>query len=707
MSQFAPEDHQGAIDLVSDGDVTFESDRNQDGVGDLVFRTAGVERARIKHDGSGTGWGNVLGGSSPYVITDFGAVGDGTTDNTEAIQAALNAAASTTARSRVVLIPFGWFAFSQIVVPTRVVLRGLGWGNYGSLYGAGFESASTSFLFQQAGSNCDAIVFGRITDGVDYAGPLEMHDFILQQEASNTSGSGIALTDVAGVVLATEDGFRISNVQVGGFAEDGFLFNGGVPLHVQDCRAIANLGAGLRYVSEISGNDQAVHFDNFSGDQNGGNLIHIKGIGAGGQGNFLVTNLKSEKADNVYRPTGGKQESALVLEDLRDIPVMVDGLTHVSSVVNDTTPEGCGPAIKIISASPFTNVPKLDWRGVKVRVKVGETSPTPGPAAVYDSTAQDTSRSTWGTAVTSGRYSRGDTVVDSSLQDTPQRRVLGFATDYFGAGGLGEKPGYQLVGPKPTLAWFESDGTSGRRHYAWYADGGALRLATLTDAGAVDETIMQVSRPTSPGGSVTTLRQLMGVGKVAFPGSLAMLRSGRYHFCNPTSGSSSQQLTNDTLYVMPFPVPFDVTLTRIGAEVVTAGSTGSTLLLVIYTDDGAGGPSALSLDSSVDGSASTILGNGLIDTTNVSVQEVTINKTLTAGLYWVGAVVQGTPVTRPFIRSVTSGMIGLGATTLAAMGSGASPIAYSQASVSGAPPASFTIGSSPQGICPRVFVKVA
>jgi hypothetical protein len=63
VSQFAPEDSQGSIDLVSNGDITFEADRDQDGAGDLVFRTGGVERARIKHDGSGTGWPNVLGGS--------------------------------------------------------------------------------------------------------------------------------------------------------------------------------------------------------------------------------------------------------------------------------------------------------------------------------------------------------------------------------------------------------------------------------------------------------------------------------------------------------------------------------------------------------------------------------------------------------------------------------------------------------------------
>jgi len=65
LSQFSREDGQGSYDFVSDRDIIFESDRDQDGVGDLVFRTAGVERARIASDGTGTGWSNVLGGSMP------------------------------------------------------------------------------------------------------------------------------------------------------------------------------------------------------------------------------------------------------------------------------------------------------------------------------------------------------------------------------------------------------------------------------------------------------------------------------------------------------------------------------------------------------------------------------------------------------------------------------------------------------------------
>jgi hypothetical protein len=128
VSQFAPEDSQGSIDLVSNGDVTFEADRDQDGAGDLVFRTGGVERARIKHDGSGTGWPNVLGGSvSPVynVKTLYGAAGDGVTDDTTALQNAITAAAT---KGRVYL-PTGVYLISATLeIPSNTSIFGDGQG---------------------------------------------------------------------------------------------------------------------------------------------------------------------------------------------------------------------------------------------------------------------------------------------------------------------------------------------------------------------------------------------------------------------------------------------------------------------------------------------------------------------------------------------------------------------------------------------------
>jgi len=44
-------------------DFIVEADSDGNGVGDIVFKTGSNERARIKNDGTGTGWANVLGGS--------------------------------------------------------------------------------------------------------------------------------------------------------------------------------------------------------------------------------------------------------------------------------------------------------------------------------------------------------------------------------------------------------------------------------------------------------------------------------------------------------------------------------------------------------------------------------------------------------------------------------------------------------------------
>jgi hypothetical protein len=110
VSQFAPEDSQGSIDLVSNGDITFEADRDQDGAGDLVFRTGGVERARIKHDGSGTGWPNVLGGSISYVHPSGG-------DDAALLGAALPDVGLRASASY--LIPNGWTIAGQAIIEGR------------------------------------------------------------------------------------------------------------------------------------------------------------------------------------------------------------------------------------------------------------------------------------------------------------------------------------------------------------------------------------------------------------------------------------------------------------------------------------------------------------------------------------------------------------------------------------------------------------
>ena len=84
-------------------------------------------------------------------VKDFGAVGDGTTDDTAAIQAAINACpvvatptGSGTVRVGTVFFPPGTYVVSQLVMPNDqattgggVGSSGTGWGNAIILRGAG------------------------------------------------------------------------------------------------------------------------------------------------------------------------------------------------------------------------------------------------------------------------------------------------------------------------------------------------------------------------------------------------------------------------------------------------------------------------------------------------------------------------------------------------------------------------------------------
>lgn len=90
----------------SAGDATFESID-----GDLVFKTSRVERGRIKANGTKTG----VFVSPAFSVTDYGAVGDGVTDNTTAIQTAVNAIA--TAGGGTLFFPPGTYLAANVVLP--------------------------------------------------------------------------------------------------------------------------------------------------------------------------------------------------------------------------------------------------------------------------------------------------------------------------------------------------------------------------------------------------------------------------------------------------------------------------------------------------------------------------------------------------------------------------------------------------------------
>ncbi len=90
--------------------------------------------------------------TSPFVnVTDFGATGNGTTDDTAAIVAAIAAAAPSSARTgNTVYFPAGTYLVSStLTVPVGLILQGAGWDTPGVESG----TFAGSWIFVEAGAS--------------------------------------------------------------------------------------------------------------------------------------------------------------------------------------------------------------------------------------------------------------------------------------------------------------------------------------------------------------------------------------------------------------------------------------------------------------------------------------------------------------------------------------------------------------------------
>lgn len=180
------------------------------------------------------------------------------------------------------------------------------------------------------------------------------------------------------------------------------------------------------------------------------------------------------------------------------------------------------------------------------------------------------------------------------------------------------------------------------------------------------------------------------------PQVAGFLTSGAYYFTSsPFAVSTSSTQGVGSLKLMPWIVPNACTLSRMGAEVTSAGEAGSLVRLGLYADNGAGLPGLLVLD------AGTIAGD------SNTVQEISITAPLQPGLYWAAAVVQNVSVTQPTMRicnspaniqniytgtSIPSSSLGVGCLT--------------KSGVTGALPGSITSPAT-GGAGARTFVKIA
>lgn len=188
---------------------------------------------------------------------------------------------------------------------------------------------------------------------------------------------------------------------------------------------------------------------------------------------------------------------------------------------------------------------------------------------------------------------------------------------------------------------------------------------------------------------------LANLAMVSAPMIGTFLTSGMYSFPGGgiAVGTTSNTLGNNTMRASAVYLPQDVTLIRLGGDIATVGEAGSKLRLGIYGDTGSYAPGALLVDA------------GQINGDSATVQELTINLFLAAGIYWFAGAVQSAPTTQPTVRTyapATPAPLTAGAPTAAAGTAGW----IDGTSVTGALPATFTLGST-AGNVPRPHFKAA
>lgn len=202
-----------------------------------------------------------------------------------------------------------------------------------------------------------------------------------------------------------------------------------------------------------------------------------------------------------------------------------------------------------------------------------------------------------------------------------------------------------------------------------------------------------------------TLVTAATVGQAWFPSSYV---AGNYYFCNSHQGSStSNALGNNNCRASLWIVTSEITVTRLFAAFTVAGEANSLLRLGIWNHDPATGkPSTLLLEA---GSISTGTGDaGTVATGGVpGVYEITVSQVLKPGAYWVGGVVQGAATTQPTVRTIIANVVPIyypAGTTLPA--SGATNQGWSLPNQSGA--LGSMAGAGPGGTAaPRIGFKVA
>jgi Pectate lyase superfamily protein len=280
-----------------------------------------------EHTEAGTSWRDVKA---------FGAHGDGLTDDTPAIQKAIDDA--ETRKGSVVFFPSGIYIISQITLRAGISLLGSGINLPG--HGLG------TILQQKAGTDLDLIVSDQPPRGYQHWSVIS--------NMSLVGANGTKLSSGIRFAAASGEGMKFEHLLIKDYARDGIQVIGGVPFYAEDIHLFRNgvgsgMGYGLDIASKGSDPSQTYKLSMISGDDNMTALIHIgAGGGIGNHQAYLIEGVKAEK----HRK--GRQNDVIVVDDMNGTPVVIMGVAAVNN-----SGELANSVVKIIRSNA-----RLFWFGL-------------------------------------------------------------------------------------------------------------------------------------------------------------------------------------------------------------------------------------------------------------------------------------------------------------------------------------------------------
>ena len=242
-------------------------------------------------------------------VRAFGAVGDGTTDDTEAIQTAIDETARTGGGT--VRFPVGIYRVTQLEWRRGVNLIGEVTGRGGDDLG--------SQIVQADGATDSLIVTDTGLADNEFFHWTAMENLRLTGADDGSGQDGVTVTSRAG------ENFRIHRVLAAGFPRHGIaLTRGGAPTIISDVHVFGNGEAGLYITRRSDDRYQTFRAELVSGDDNGLALILLEDVGAAEE-LFYIDGLKIESA------TEGRQPYGVVLDNTNVAHVFIRDVSAIAT----------------------------------------------------------------------------------------------------------------------------------------------------------------------------------------------------------------------------------------------------------------------------------------------------------------------------------------------------------------------------------------